>query len=102
MKEIVAVVALAVVGVAFGADMCKEHDPDRAHDHEHEHAHGRARAWTCRGACAGRGSSGECCGGAADRRRPPRPSRSSRAMPFRRRLSTRYVIAITRPMPVCR
>ena len=42
MKEIVAVVALAVVGVAFGADACKEHDHDHAHGHEHEHAHGRA------------------------------------------------------------
>ena len=40
MKDIVAVVALAVVGVAFGADTCKEHD----HDHEHGHGHGHEEA----------------------------------------------------------
>ena len=40
MKNIVAVVALAVVGVAFGADACKEHDHDHGHGHEHAHAQG--------------------------------------------------------------
>lgn len=40
MKEIVAVVALAIVGAAFGADACKEHDHDHDHEHEHEHEHG--------------------------------------------------------------
>ena len=51
MKDTVAVVVLAVVGVAFGADTCKEHDHGHEHAHgcqhergrEHEHAHAQGR-----------------------------------------------------------
>ena len=44
MKDIVAVVILAVVGAAFGADTCKEHDHDHEHEHEHGHGHGHELA----------------------------------------------------------
>ena len=44
MKEIVAVVALAVVGVAFGADTCKDHAHVHEHEHEHEHGHEEVHA----------------------------------------------------------
>ena len=36
IKDVAVVVIVAVVGAAFGADTCKEHD----HDHEHGHGHG--------------------------------------------------------------
>lgn len=51
MKNVVAVILVAVVGVAFGADTCKEHDHGHEHAHgcehergrEHEHAHAQGR-----------------------------------------------------------
>ena len=45
MKNVVAVILVAVVGVAFGADTCKDHDHDHEHAHgcEHEHAHAQGR-----------------------------------------------------------
>ena len=46
MKNIVAVILVAVAGIAFGADACEEHDHahERSHGREHGCGHGHAHA----------------------------------------------------------